>query len=104
SDTMLEEVFRSDIALTHKLLHMVNCASAGHSRVASIGHGIRLLGRSALHRWMALLLVSSLSTKPGSVRDELVEMAMIRARFCELLMHSSRGQRESEASFVTGLF
>ncbi|MGH9886645.1 MAG: EAL and HDOD domain-containing protein, partial [bacterium] len=103
SDALLEEVFRSDLALTHKLLHMVNCAGTGHSGVSSIGHGIRLLGRSTLHRWMALLLVSSLSAAPGSARDELVEMAMIRARFCELLMQASGRQRESEASFVAGL-
>lgn len=103
SDSGLEEVFRRDLALTYKLLRIVNSASIGHGGVTSIGHGIRLLGRAALHRWMALLLVSSMATKSG-VAAQLVELAMVRARFCELLAESTGHHRDGGASFVAGLF
>jgi len=103
SDRTLEDVFRADLSLTYKLLRIVNTAGSGHSGVTSIGHAIRLLGRAALHRWMALLLVSSLSRTTGT-RSELVIMAMVRARFCELLMESTGRRTDGGASFVAGLF
>jgi c-di-GMP phosphodiesterase len=103
SDVVLEEIFRRDISLTYKLLRIVNSASTGHTGVTSIGHGIRLLGRGSLHRWMALLLVSSMATR-SPVHGELVEMAMIRARFCELITETFGQRRDGGASFVAGLF
>ena len=103
SDAALEDVFRHDLSLTYKLLRLVNSASTGHVGVTSIGQAIRLLGRGALHRWMALLLVSSMSTR-SPVHDELVQMAMIRARFCELITETFGQRRDGGASFVAGLF
>jgi len=103
SDAVLEEVFRRDLSLTLKLLRLVNSASTGHVGVTSIGQGIRLLGRDALHRWMGLLLVSSMATR-SPVHDELVQMAMIRARFCELITETFGQRRDGGASFVAGLF
>src|SRR6185503_17394021 len=52
-DTDLEGVFKADLRLTYRLLRIVNSAGTGQSGVTSIGHAIRLLGRSMLHRWMA---------------------------------------------------
>ena len=104
SDAAIEEVFRADVRLTYRLLRIVNSASSGHTGVTSIGHGIRLLGRSTLHRWMSLLLVSSLATRTGSARDELVELALVRARFSELLMEALGRRADGSASFVAGLF
>jgi EAL and modified HD-GYP domain-containing signal transduction protein len=103
SDVVLEDIFRRDLSLTYKLLRIVNSASTGHVGVTSIGHGLRLLGRGSLHRWMALLLVSSMATR-SPVHDELVEMAMIRARFCELITETFGQRRDGGASFVAGLF
>lgn len=104
TDAELEEVFKADLSLTYRLLRIVNSAGTGSSGVTSIGHGIRLLGRSMLHRWMALLLVSSLSSGVQGTRDELVELAMVRARFSELLMESLGRRSECAPCFVTGLF
>ena len=104
TDTALEEVFRADVKLTYRLLRIVNSASSGHTGVTSIGHGIRLLGRQTLHRWMSLLLVSSLATRTGDDRDALVELALVRARFSELLMDALGRHSDGSAGFVAGLF
>ena len=104
TDLALEEVFRADVRLTYRLLRIVNSASLGHTGVTSIGHGIRLLGRATLHRWMSLLLVSSLATRTGDARDQLVELALIRARFSELLTEALGRQTDGSAGFVAGLF
>jgi EAL and modified HD-GYP domain-containing signal transduction protein len=104
SDATLEDIFRSDVKLTYRLLRIVNSAATGSTGITSIGHAVRLLGRAPLHRWMALLLVSSLATREGGTHDELVEIAMVRARFSELLMEALGRRADGATSFVAGLF
>jgi c-di-GMP phosphodiesterase len=101
-DMELEQQFRRDPSLSHKLLRMVNAASFGVHGVDSILQAIRLLGRITLHRWLAVLLVSSFATR-GGVNTELVHAALLRARFCELLGESSR-KAPGGTLFMIGLF
>ena len=103
SDTEIETIFRGDLTLTYRLLRIVNSAASGRGGVDSIAHAIRLLGRTALHRWLGLLLVSSFATV-SEVRNELVTTAMVRARFCELLADAAGREREGGALFMAGLF
>jgi c-di-GMP phosphodiesterase len=102
-DAQIEETFRGNPGLTYKLLRMVNAASMGGRGIESIGHAIRLLGRKALARWVSLLLVSSVASERGTDR-ELVQTALLRARFAELL-GTATGRSESAGSlFIVGLF
>jgi c-di-GMP phosphodiesterase len=101
-DAGLEQQFRRDPSLSHKLLRMVNAASFGVHGVDSILQAIRLLGRITLHRWLAVLLVSSFA-KRGGVDTELVHAAILRARFCELLGETSR-KAPGGTLFMIGLF
>ena len=103
SDQQLEDAFRADLLLTYKLLRIVNSASVGGKGVDSIKHAIRLLGRGALHRWLALVLVSSLATGSGT-QSELVTTAMQRARMCELVAEALDRRSEGGALFMVGLF
>lgn len=103
SDAQVEAIFRGDLSLTYKLLRIVNSAGTGRTGVDSIGHGIRLVGRAALHRWLGLLLVSSFATANG-VGAEVVATAMLRARFCELLAEAAGRRRDGGALFMAGLF
>ena len=103
SDLQIEEAFRTDLVLTYKLLRIVNSAALGGMGIDSIKHAVQLLGRAALHRWLALLLVSSLTTVSG-VQTELVTVAMQRARLCELIVEALGRRREGGALFMVGLF
>lgn len=101
TDAAVEEAFRSDLALSYKLLRVVNSAAIGGAGVDSIGHAIRLLGREALHRWLTLLLLTSVAE--SEVEAEIVHAGLARARLCELLaapvgMPSARGPL-----FIVGL-
>ena len=102
-DAEIEGAFRGDPSLSYKLLRIANSASFGGRSVESIGYALRMIGRGTLHRWLTLLLVSSVAAQSGIAR-ELVLAALVRARLCELI-----GQRSGRAAtmgplFLVGLF
>jgi EAL and modified HD-GYP domain-containing signal transduction protein len=103
-DLDIESGFRSDPTLTYKLLRIVNSASVGGRGIDSIGYAIRMVGRQMLHRWLALLMVSSMVTGNNDVIDQLVYAALLRARLCELIAESSPHVRHPQALFMTGMF
>jgi c-di-GMP phosphodiesterase len=102
SDTALDTAFQSDIALSYKLLRIVNAASVGGRGITSIPHAVRLVGRDTLHRWLAIILVGSLGRK-GDVTHELALTAITRARMCELLIANGKGPRAGGSAFIVGL-
>jgi len=99
----IDQGFRSDPALTYKLLRIVNSAAVGGRGIDSISFAIRMVGRQMLYRWLALLMVSSMVTGNG-VQDELVYAALLRARLCELIAEASPEVRNPQGLFMTGLF
>jgi c-di-GMP phosphodiesterase len=101
SDVEIEDVLRRDVALSYKLLRMVNSAAVGFRDIWSIGHALRLLGREQVARWLGLLLVTD-GTKDG-VRAELMHLALVRARMCELLADAPGLPRARGPLFLTGM-
>jgi c-di-GMP phosphodiesterase len=103
NEQKVEEEFRRDPTLSYKLLRMINTAAHGGRGVESIQFAIRLLGRGTLHRWLCLLLASSLA-RGGGTDSELVQTAVLRARFCEMIGSSSRNRSFAGGLFLTGIF
>lgn len=101
-ESVVEEGFRRDVTLSYKLLRMVNSAAMGGRGVWSIGHAVRLLGREALHRWLSLLLLASVSD--DGVGAELTYMSLLRARFCELLASAAGMRPAAGPLFLVGVF
>ncbi len=99
-DRALEDAIAVDPVLTFQLLRIVNSASVGARGVTSIGHALRLIGRNALLRWLALAIAA---TRRGTsdVDEHLVRQAVERARLCEMLAGSGR---DSGTLFLVGLF
>ncbi len=102
-DSKLEDAFRGDVSLTMKLLRTVNSAAMGGRGIESIRHAVRMVGRSELHKWLALLLVSSVAAR-GGTDLEVVRAALARARFAELIGLQKGDRRASESLFMVGLF
>lgn len=92
----------SDVALTYKLLQLVNNAASGGRGLQSVDHALRILGRQTLARWIALLMVSSLVTGQGTSR-ELVQQSMRRARFAEQVAERL-GREDAGVFFLVGIF
>src|SRR5690606_31039992 len=102
SDSEIEEAFRTDLPLTYKLLRMVNSAGVGGRGIESVGQALRLLGRGAVYRRLALLMVSQACTN-GGLQYELLRHTLVRARLCELLAERTGGPVGADAAFLAGL-
>ncbi|WP_396207473.1 EAL and HDOD domain-containing protein [Gemmatimonas sp.] len=100
SDHQLEDVIATDPVLTFQLLRLVNSAALGGRGVASIGQALRLIGRSAFLRWLAVAVAAARKSTNG-VDQELVRQAVERGRLCEQLVGSGR---DAGTLFLVGLF
>ena len=103
TDGKLEEGFRRDVSLTYTLLRVVNSAAMGGQGIASIRHAVQLVGRTELHKWLTLLLVTTAPGEGGG-HSETVRLALQRARMCELAAQAGPGRRHPASHFIVGLF
>lgn len=95
----IEAAIKRDPGLTFKLLRIVNSASMGFSGIESISHALRLIGRTALERWLTLLVMASFSRNSARQREQF-KLSLTRARLLELMSaDGDRGQR-----FLVGMF
>jgi c-di-GMP phosphodiesterase len=96
----LEQIIASDVGLSLKLLRYVNSAFFALPRtVSSVREALTLLGVRTVRRWAVVMAISALP----DVHDELVSLALRRARMCEVLAGSALPE-ERETLFTIGLF
>lgn len=97
----IASVLRRDIAMSYRLLRYVNVAAHGLSQpISSIEQGLMILGQEQLDRWLTLLLLSG-----GTMGDAaLTEIALVRARFLELVGTYRLAPQQCDKLFVLGLF
>ncbi len=99
SNEDLVEAVSRDVSLSVRALRFCNSPATGLRReVTSIHQAISLLGRATLRNWITLLMMSHCDGKP----DELTTMALVRARYCQLLCQSESCGDPSEY-FTLGL-
>lgn len=98
----LEKMLQRDALLSYQLLRYINSAGFGlQIEVQSLRHAITMLGYQPLHRWLALLLAATGSAVPCRA---LLQAAIVRGRFVELLGRGSLPASEAGNLFVVGLF
>ncbi|MGA7801649.1 MAG: HDOD domain-containing protein [Gammaproteobacteria bacterium] len=96
----LEKLIRQDLTLSFRLLRYINSAFFALPRkIESIHQAVVYLGTNAIKTWVALLALSGIDDKP----HELMVLAMVRAKMCELLAQEISAPRH-EAFFTVGLF
>jgi EAL and modified HD-GYP domain-containing signal transduction protein len=101
SDNEIEELIRRDVGLSYKLLRIVNSAAMGGREIWSIGHALRLLGREQVARWLGVLLVTD--GGGDGVRAELMHLALMRARMCELIAEDTGLKHAKGPAFLVGM-
>lgn len=94
------QIFERDINLSYKLLRYTNSAAfKRRAEISTIKQALVVLGQHELKKFLSLLFAAQVNdSKP----DELLKMAMVRARFCELLAGST-SQIDSAMAFLTGM-
>ncbi len=97
----LESVIKQDVSLSWKLLRYLNCSTMGLShRVRSVHHALTLLGERPFRQWASFQALAMIADdKP----PELLQLALVRARFGELLTQAvGEGERRFDG-FMLGL-
>jgi len=95
----LEEKIVRDVSLSFKLLKLVNSPFFGvPQEVDSVKRAVVLLGRDEIRKLVSLLALSGSSDGPPAA----IEIALQRARICELL--AEKAGMSSESFFTVGMF
>ncbi len=97
----ISNIISSDVALSYKLLKLLNSAALGlRSKVSSISIAVAYLGEESLKKWIAMLALRGIGEdKPL----ELVRISLIRAQFGELLAPHFTPRRDAKHVFLVGL-
>ncbi len=100
----IEHAFKEHPTLSYKLLRMVNSASTGLlTKIHSIKHGLIVVGRRSLQRWVQLLLYAS--DKEWQEADPLMQLAATRGMMMELIARQTKPHDPDYAdqAFLTGM-
>lgn len=103
SPESIAEEAKQDPAVVMKIISMANSPVLGLQKaVTSIEQAILVVGRDQLYQWLIVLLFGA---NAASERDSLIlERALSRARFLELLARDSGAQKQrSDEFFLVGL-
>ncbi|OQY19672.1 MAG: diguanylate phosphodiesterase [Desulfobacteraceae bacterium 4572_35.1] len=96
----IEEIIQADVNLSVKLLRQVNSSYYNLiNEVTSIKQAIVRVGLQHIRTWASVLIMGSVSDKP----DELMTMALVRGKMCELIAVQQRSRQET-SYFTVGLF
>ena len=95
----LEQLIERDVGLSYRLLRLVN-SSFLHRRggAHSIRHAAIMLGRRTIRTWASVLALAGVDDRP----NELMTVALVRARMCRLLAEATRCD-DDDAAFTVGL-
>lgn len=98
----IAQIAKRDPVVIVKVMAMANSPMVGLSQpVVSIDQAIMVLGREQLYRWLAIGMFRAGAASP---RDEvLLELALARGRFLELLGQAKHSKLECDEFFLLGL-
>ena len=102
SRNRLESIIQRDAGLAYKLLRYINSSYFYRlHRIDSIAHAMTYLGEKEIRRFLILVLISEIATdKP----TELLKLAVVRAKMCELLAQEANMKDKEQEVFLLGLF
>jgi c-di-GMP-related signal transduction protein len=96
---LIENLVKGEASICYRLLRYLNSAAFSfQSEIHSVRHALSLMGERETRRWVRLVATLGAAQQKS---DELVVMALVRARFCELL--SPKIQHGDSDLFLLGL-
>ena len=98
----IEAALKQDVTLSYKLLRYINSAGFGlATEIQSFKHAVTMLGYDKLNKWLSLLLVTA-SRDPAA--PALMQTAIARGRFMEIIGQGQFDKVQIDNLFVTGAF
>ena len=96
------KTIREDVALSFKLLKLVNSAYYGfRKKISDVSRAVAIIGTNELRKWVLLIALMGLSSdKP----DEVIRMSMVRGKFLENMNAQGGWVRSDDDAFQAGLF
>jgi len=96
----IDDVIGKDVSLSYRILKLINSAFFSRaSKIESIHHAIVMLGRKQLCTWASMMALTGMDDKPKSQ----VQIAMTRAKTCELLAQKAKLE-PLDSYFTVGMF
>lgn len=97
----ITSVFERDVTLSYKLLRYANSPIFRRgSEISSIKQALVTLGSGELKRFLGLMFAVNVNPDKPS---ELLNSAMVRAKFCELVAQDINKPVDTSIAFLTGL-
>jgi EAL and modified HD-GYP domain-containing signal transduction protein len=97
----IEDLIKHDASLTYRVLRCINSAAFGIRReIQSIRQALVLLGLDQVRKWASVWALAGLN---GGASSELVTIAILRARSCELVAGKMKGADDASEYFLLGL-
>jgi c-di-GMP-related signal transduction protein len=98
----ISDIVANDVSLSYKLLKLVNSVAFGFTnRIRSVRHALVALGSLEIKKWASLVAFKGIGEGQN---DELIQLSLVRAKFCEILSSSSQYRNQAEELFMMGLF
>jgi EAL and modified HD-GYP domain-containing signal transduction protein len=97
----ITSAFERDVTLSFKLLRYANSANfKRRANIYTIKQALVILGSAELIRFLGLIFAANIN--PGKP-SELINAAMTRAKFCDLMASEIKSPLDSSIAFLTGL-
>jgi EAL and modified HD-GYP domain-containing signal transduction protein len=97
----IEDLVKHDASLTYRVLRCINSAAFGIRReIQSIRQALVLLGLDQVRKWASVWALAGLN---GGATNELVTIAILRARSCEIVAGKVKGADDASEYFLLGL-
>lgn len=98
----ISKIMSCDISLSYKVLRYVNAPiHATTRRIESLRQAIIFLGEQEIKKFIAVISAAQLGEGKPS---ELISLAVIRGRMCELVAVESSMNIDPDKAFLTGMF
>ena len=95
------EVIGRDVSLSYKILKLINSAAFGvRNKVTSVKNALMLLGLKEVKKLLNIIVIRETA---NSKETEIIRLALIRAKFCEIVAEMIKGENKEEY-FMMGLF
>jgi EAL and modified HD-GYP domain-containing signal transduction protein len=99
--SQLEDLVKRDLSLTVRVLRSINSAAfAFGQEITSVRHALVLLGLQRVQQWASVWAMAGVN---GGGTPEMVSVALLRARSCEVVGNSYLGADAGAEMFLLGM-